>query len=97
MDKKPYGVTEVDYEGVTLLTSVDAQVMITLEPVGSTTMFIVRKCIRTRPGLERGWGSGPAELEGMGAFVFYGKALRVARELVGWDWVPHPAKPKDVE
>lgn len=93
---KPDDVREFHYEAVSILINDYIQVTITLEPVGGTNMFVVMKCDRTRSIPTRDPSGSPMQLETVGVYQFYGKALLEARALVGWDWEPHPDKPKDM-
>ena len=92
---KPDNIIEIHCEAVSIFMNEDVMAVLTHEPVGGTDMYVVQRCIRSN-GDVRDPATAPAELEPRGAYVYYGKALQVARKLVGYDWEPHPLKPKDL-
>jgi hypothetical protein len=90
---KPEDYVELVLDIATVITANDRQSMITFEQVGGTTMY----CIGGGDKVDRHPDEdAPGLSVALTVTEFYGEALRVARRWVGWAWVAHPNKTKDM-
>lgn len=95
---RPDGYVELTLDIATLCTNYtnSRQAVILFEVVGGTNGRYLVHAGEVDYNNERDLEAGPALSQDLVVTEFYGEALRKARAWCGWDWDPHPDKPKDL-